>query len=221
METKIICLSGVPASGKSTWAREYVKTHKDHVIVSRDAIRESRGTYWIPSQEDYISDIEEFEVRSAIKHNLVPIIDATNLNPNTIAKWKKLAGELNCSIEFKAFKIDFKTALERDGQRDRPVGKKVLESFFSRYFPEEFRAYYTDLRIFKEPDPNKQDCIICDLDGTLAIHQGRNPYDLEKLSSDKVNPQLLELLKTLNKTYPIIFLSGREGTEQCKKDTYD
>ena len=87
-------------------------------------------------QESYISDIEEFEIRSAIKHKLNPIIDATNLNPKTVAKWKALAEELNVDIEFKLFEIDFATALERDSKRERSVGKKVLERFFKDYFPD-------------------------------------------------------------------------------------
>ena len=88
-----------------------------------------------------------------------------------------MAEETNSEIEFKAFKIDFKTALERDGNRPRPVGKKVLEGFFLRYFPEELKYYYTDHRKFITHNPNKKDCIVVDLDGTIAIHTGRNFFD--------------------------------------------
>ena len=93
---KIIVLQGPPASGKSTYARELAQVGTPYVIVNRDSIREARGEYWIPEQEDYISDMEEYGVRSAIKRKLIPIIDATNLNPKTIAKWENLAKELNC-----------------------------------------------------------------------------------------------------------------------------
>ena len=112
MKNKLLVLRGAPASGKSTWAKEFV-----------------------PSREDYISDVEEFQIRSAIKNNLNVIIDATNLNPKTQEKWKNLAKEVDAEIDFKDFFIDFKTALERDNNRTRKVGKKVLEGFFSRYFP--------------------------------------------------------------------------------------
>ena len=84
-KSKILVLQGVPASGKSTYARELAEKNESYVIVNRDSIRESRGNYWIPKQEDYISDIEEFEVRAAINRKLNVIIDATNLNPKTIA----------------------------------------------------------------------------------------------------------------------------------------
>ena len=219
---KILVLQGVPASGKSTFARSLVLKDKSYVIVSRDAIREARGEYWIPEHEDYISDIEEFEIRSAIKHNLNPIIDATNLNPKTIAKWKNLAEELNVNIEFKMFEIDFATALERDSKRERSVGKKVLERFFRDYFPDQLKAYYTDDRL-KEPfysyNDEKEDCIIVDLDGTVCLHNGRSPYDLTRVSEDIPNYPLVRFLQELICNKHIIFLSGREGTDQCRQDT--
>ena len=219
---KILVLQGVPASGKSTFARSLALKNKSYVIVSRDAIREARGEYWIPEHEDYISDIEEFEIRSAIKHSLNPIIDATNLNPKTITKWKNLAKELNVNIEFKMFEIDFATALERDNKRERSVGKKVLERFFRDYFPNQLKAYYTDDRL-KEPfysyNDEKEDCIIVDLDGTVCLHNGRSPYDLTRVSEDIPNYPLVRFLQELICNKHIIFLSGREGTDQCRQDT--
>lgn len=217
--SKIIILQGVPASGKSTWAKEFVTGREDWVIISKDSIRESTGNYWVPSRENYISEVEEFQVKSAIKNNLNIILDSTNLNPKVIEKWKKIAEETNSEIEFKAFKIDFKTALERDGNRPRPVGKKVLEGFFSRYFPEELKYYYTDHRKFITHDPNKKDCIVVDLDGTIAIHTGRNFFDWDKVGEDLPNVPLIKTLKQLNKNYRIIFLTGREGADICISNT--
>lgn len=43
--SKILCLMGPPASGKSSYAREFIKGKTDWVIVNRDSLRESRGDY--------------------------------------------------------------------------------------------------------------------------------------------------------------------------------
>ncbi len=59
--------------------------------------------------------------------------------------------------------------------------------------------------------------IIVDIDGTLAIHNGRSPYDLTKVSEDLFNYNLWFVIKDCN----IIFLSGREGKEQVRKDTIE
>lgn len=163
---KIIVLQGPPASGKTTEARKMAKIGTPYVIVSRDAIRESRGDYWIPDQEDYISDMEEFAVRSAIKRGLIPIIDATNLNPKTIKKWEDLAKELGCAVEYKKFYIPFKEAVERDKNRERSVGEKVLKRFYTTYFYNEFVnevGYDTRLIRLSNDKPN---CVVFDLDGT-------------------------------------------------------
>lgn len=42
---KILVLQGPPASGKSTFAKEFVKDKPDWIIVSRDEIREGTGKY--------------------------------------------------------------------------------------------------------------------------------------------------------------------------------
>ena len=151
-----------------------------------------------------------------------PIIDATNLNPKTIAKWKILAEELKVNIEFKMFEIDFATALERDNKRERSVGKKVLERFFNNYFPDQLKTYYTDNRLkglFYPYNNEKEDCIIVDLDGTVCLHNGRSPYDLTHVSEDIPNYPLVRFLQELICNKHIIFLSGREGTDQCRQDT--
>lgn len=218
--SKILVLYGPPAAGKSSWARTFVKDRTDWVIVNRDNLREGRGEYWIPSQEDYISDLEELSIRAAIKRNYNVIIDATNLNPKTREKWIRLAAESKSLIEFKEFYVPFKEALERDKKRERSVGEKVLKRFYKQYYPDEYARECTDNRYILEQDKSLPKCIICDLDGTLCLHQGRDAYDLSKVSEDKPNNPLVDLLRVLSDSVNIIFFSGREGTKQCREDTF-
>lgn len=133
MPCKIIVLQGIPASGKSTWAREFVKGKKDWVIVSRDDLRNMRGDYWIVQQEDYISSIEAFAVETAIINNLNVIIDATNLNTKTIEKWKNIADSLVCDLEFRFFYVSLYDAIKRDKERENPVGEQVIKTFYYKY----------------------------------------------------------------------------------------
>ena len=58
-----------------------------------------------------------------------------------------------------------------------------------------------------------------DLDGTVCLHNGRSPYDLTRVSEDIPNYPLVRFLKELICNKHIIFLSGREGTNQCRQDT--
>ena len=165
--SKILVLQGPPASSKSTWAREFVKDKTDWVIVNRDSLREGRGEYWIPSQEDYISDLEEFSIKAAINRGLNVIIDATNLNPKTIDKWNKLAIDTKSEIEFKEFYVPFKEALERDKKRERSVGEKVLKRFYKQYYPEKYQEETKeyDNRYILDQNRTLPKCVIVDLDG--------------------------------------------------------
>jgi predicted kinase len=219
--SKIIVLQGVPGSGKSTWAKEFAQAHKDYVIVCRDSIREGTGVYWVPERENYISDVEKNQIEMALDNYLNVIIDATNLNPKTILKWNDLAEKHNAEIEYKLFEISYEEALERDRKRGenggRSVGEETIKRFFKNYFPN--KLGHKDTRHIKLPDPTKEDVIVCDLDGTVAIHNGRNAYDLSRVKEDTFDPRMKKLLRYLAYHMKIIFVSGREGTAQCMKDT--
>ena len=210
--SKLLVLQGPPASFKSTYARNFIKTNDHWVIVNRDSIRNGLGEYWDPSRENLVSKIERDTIISSIQMGWNVIIDATNLNPKTIAKWEALAEEYKCEIEYKEFWPPFHQALENDkGPNRNPVGHKVIKSFYERYKPELLNDKGWDNRYIKPLDWSKEKAVICDLDGTLCLHQGRSPYDYEKCNTDKPNDPLCKLLWDLyEKDYRIIFTSGRE-----------
>ena len=219
---KIIVLQGPPASGKSTKAKELLEQYGSDkaVIVCRDSIRESCGKYWVPSREDYITEIESFSVKSALANNLIPIIDATNLNRKTIDKWKNLALACGAEIEWIEIVVPYKEALKRDENRERPVGKEVLRSFYKRYYPE-LIAPMSDERPMVEFDKNKPKAIIVDIDGTIALRNNRSPFDYEKAGEDRVDHRMQHLLHTLmNETeYDVFFVTGREDIDECREIT--
>lgn len=215
---KLLILQGAPASGKSTFARQLAHEDKSYVIVNRDSIRNSRGDYWIPSQEDYITSIEEFSIKNALGRGYNVIVDATNLNPITINKWKVIADEFNAEIEFKMFEISFEDAVARDKLRDNSVGEKVIKEFFRKYFPEKLTPFFDDRFILK-PDVAASQVVLCDIDGTIALRRGRSPYDQSKVLEDAFDPRMNFLLSSLSEKFQIIFLSGRQDTKQCREDT--
>ncbi|MCO6175318.1 hypothetical protein NHF50_09715 [Flavobacterium sp. NRK F10] len=60
--------------------------------------------------------------------------------------------------------------------------------------------------------------IICDLDGTLALMNGRNPFDAGRCEHDVLNEPVGNLLRNYKKLgYQILLVSGRE--EQFKPQT--
>ena len=135
---KIIVLQGCPCSGKSTYAQNVKDEHI--VVVNLDTIRiELGGGKFSFDNEDKALAIEEQMIRDAIANGKDAMIDATNLNPKKIAKWKALAEELDCPIEFKMFYIPFAEAMKRSKARKEAGGlyidKKTMIGFYRRYFP--------------------------------------------------------------------------------------
>lgn len=220
MIPKIYVLIGPPACGKSTLARKMHAEDNSKVIVSPDSIRSARGNYWIPDQEDYISTIEEFEIKSAIEKGLSPIIDATNLNPKTIEKWEQLSVELDVDLQ-KIYLpyVPFPEALERDKKRGeeggRAVGEKVLRQFYMKYYPDQ---YYKDINSkckSTNPDDSLPPAIIFDLDQTIMFAQNRGPFEYAKAGSDYFDPKAKWLIERwIADGITPIFLTGREISDE-------
>jgi hypothetical protein len=62
--------------------------------------------------------------------------------------------------------------------------------------------------------------VLVDIDGTLAIRNGRDPFDWEKLSSDLPNQPVIAVVRGLSLLgYEIVFVSGRH--EKLRRQTAD
>lgn len=209
--SKIIVLQGCPCSGKSTWSKEYIKSNENTIRVCRDDIRLelNNGKYSMENEKE-VTKIEYERVILSIKEGLDVIIDATNLNPKTIKKWEDISKEYNCEIEFKEFYIPITEAIKRNKKRKAEGGlyipKKVMFRFYQTYYPNEF----VDNRVIKNRDTKLNDCIICDLDGTLALHTGRHPFEWNKIETDKIDPRLKIILSTyMTVGIKVFFVTGR------------
>lgn len=138
MQQLIIC-KGLPASGKSSFSREWVgRDAKKRVIVSRDSIRRMLGPYWVPSREDLVTDIENSMIVQSLINRFDVIVDATNLKG--IDRFKKLLKSYNLEsiteILVEDFThVDVNTCIERDKLRDdsERVGKEIILNMYNKY----------------------------------------------------------------------------------------
>lgn len=67
---------------------------------------------------------------------------------------------------------------------------------------------------------NKINAVICDLDNTLALLNGRNPYDITNCYQDQLNIVISDLLRIYKhaRQNAILIVSGR--SEEGRKDTF-
>lgn len=133
---KLTILQGPPAAGKSSLAREIHKKDKENtIIVRRDSIRESLGTYWIPAREPLVLEIERSMVNLSLSHGYHVIVDNTNMENSNV--WKELAKLHSCPIEFIHLQITKEESLIRNkGIGRRQVPDEFIEHFFKKYYNE-------------------------------------------------------------------------------------
>lgn len=143
---KIIICQGLPASGKSTWAKQWVAEDSKHrVRFNRDDVRNMLGTYWVPSREKLIDIIYDSFMNEAMLAGYDIVIDNMNLNKKTLLEidqyvkefneWIKLSPlDIHYDIEYKTFfDASLETLIERDSKRDIPVGEKVIRNLYNKY----------------------------------------------------------------------------------------
>ena len=131
---KMLILSGIPASGKSTFAKQFVKENDGWIRINKDDIRRMFGEYWLPKRESLVEAAEYSIAKEAIFFGWNIIVDDTNLNPKYIKVWKELADKFEYEIEYKEFKVSLEQALEWDSKRENPVGETVIRGFYKKYY---------------------------------------------------------------------------------------
>lgn len=202
-------LKGLPASGKSTYAKELV--NKGWKRVNKDELRVMIDNgKWSKKNENVIMAIEFAMVASLIRTNHDVVVDSTNFAHEE--KWSTLAALEGADFEIKFFDTPISECVERDSKRgEKSVGAKVIFQMYNQYLRPKTPEFDVTLPC----------TYIFDIDGTLAKMDGRSPYDYTKVSTDVENVNVAQLFRLIadNKVggNKVIILSGRDSS--CRKDT--
>ena len=79
--SKLIICRGIPASGKTFWAKQWVLEDPEHrVRINQDDIRLMLGKYWVPKSAPLVQHIQEEALIEALLKGYDIVIDNTNLN---------------------------------------------------------------------------------------------------------------------------------------------
>lgn len=143
---KIIILRGLQGSGKSTWAKQWcAESPSQRMRFNRDDIRNMLGPYWVPRREHLINDMYWDFLNNATTNGYDIVVDNMNLNEDYIKELKDFVEDTNeflklsklnyeYEIEIKDFlNVPLETCIERDAQREHPVGEKVIRQTYNKY----------------------------------------------------------------------------------------
>lgn len=139
MSQTIKVTQGLPASGKTTWARKWVNEDpKNRVRINRDDIRKMLGPYWIPTREKLVTSIENDMLIQSLFRDYDVVIDATNLRGIDRFKtllYKNALDSVELELVDHFLEVDLKTCIQRDQQRsgDAFVGKEPITRMYNKY----------------------------------------------------------------------------------------
>lgn len=206
---KIIMLKGLPGSGKSTWANQYITNHPEAIRVNKDELRRMlRGPKWSKALEPGVLVTRDNIISWALANGRDVIVDDTNFAPKHEKRLRELACNMEADFEIKFIDTPLKDCIKNDLHRLNSVGEKVIRRMYNEYL----NPKSPKIELLPEADY----AIICDLDGTLCLHNGRSPYDTGKCEQDLVNQTVSKLLFVHSDTH-LIFVSGRD--EQFREQT--
>lgn len=211
---KLLMLRGLPGSGKSTWAKQFVAQNPGWVRVNKDSLREMMGSYRPGKDEPLVRKWRDNFILSAAAANKSVVVDDTNFAPMHEEDLRALARLLGMEFEVKFFDTPLKDCIANDLKRPSSVGEKVIRKMWSEYLaPKSTKPEF---------DPSLPNTLICDLDGTLCLHNGRSPYDAEKCDTDLRNDVVYKILWWWkeNDCRTIHFVSGREEKFRQKTEAW-
>ncbi len=244
---ELIIMVGVSASGKSTLAKEWARKSGGQIVrLNRDDLRAMMypGVAWNGNLENLTRDLEREAVRMALQRGKDVVVDDTNCVRQTRQKWEELAVDAKAKLRIVTMTTDVKECIARDKKRGevcekcgRPHGVTVGEGVI--------RKQAKDLREMHSSAPEKREVrltrpyferqqllqggfvprlvgapwVLVDVDGTVARHVGRSPYDESRVIEDEPWPTVIAEVNRLWETHNICIVSGRH--DDCGDDTCD
>jgi predicted kinase len=218
-------LIGLPASGKSTWSKDFIQRNSNWARVNRDDFRFMLKNSGVCENkvENLITEASEDLIFKCLKNNLNVIVDNTNLKAKYInafiEKFRPYA-----DIEFMLFDVPAKTCIERDKAREKAVGEGVIEKMNKDFLILKDTFVFQNVIREKEKhfvlklNPALKNAVIFDIDGTLAFMGNRGPFDWKKVDRDYINPIVAEHVEFhKSKGRKILLFTGRD--EICREET--
>lgn len=206
MQTLLV-LQGLPASGKSTYAKEKVK--EGFKRVNKDDIRAMvDDNHWNKDKEKVTIATERSLAESFLQQGFNVVVDDTNFAEKHLEYYKQLAAKYKADYQIKVFDTPMTECIERDAKRgDKSVGARVIQGMWETYLkPEKIKKDYI-----------LDDCFIFDIDGTLAHMENRSPFEFDKVDKDMVDLHVKYLFQILEHNAKIIVFSGRDSI--CREAT--
>lgn len=231
---KAIICHGISASGKSTFADNWVNQQPlTRHELNRDKIRihimnESGKPFtwkgWNWKHEKQVTELFNTQLHLLATNKYDIIISDTNLNIDRVNLMVTKLQALGYTVEHKYFQITLDEAISRDNARPNGVGLSVIAKQYDEWINlirslNEVPQDITITELYNQ-DIYEYNCIIVDIDGTLAHSHHRSMYDWDKVHLDTVDEAVKSIVNIYHKTGKTVYImSGRDSA--CRQLTLD
>jgi predicted kinase len=133
--TKLLITRGLPASGKTTFARAL---QPDVVRVNRDDLRRmlhGRRLYTDRAERE-VTLVQRASVEALLRKGISVIVDDTNLGAEVVRRWATLAARHQATFEVHDFTgVPLEECIRRDAERDPAdhVGEAGIRRMHQQY----------------------------------------------------------------------------------------
>jgi predicted kinase len=207
---------GLPGSGKTTWARAQIGA----VRVNRDDLRLMlHGTVGVGTNrtEGQVTTAHRAQIEALLLAGVDVICDDTNLRTRVVRELLELARKCAAEVVVRDFTdVSVEECVRRDAARTAPVGEDVIRGMYSRYLSgrslplpvPSLSAAAPGVRY--QPPVGGTLAVLVDIDGTVALMDGRSPYDMTRVHHDRPNHAVIAAVRAMHAAgHRVIFCSGR------------
>lgn len=218
---------GLPASGKTTAALELVRTSSGHVRrVNLDSLRlmldDNDGSVRHGrAHEDVVLATQDAAILAAVDAGFDVVVDNTHLVPRLPNRYKRLLASRDVDLAvIDCTGVPVEECVRRDAGRSGSVGEQLIRSMHERLLAAgksgwKLTADWLNDRPIIKPYVQTRmlpAAVLCDIDGTLAHHQGRGPYEIEKCETDLLDEEVARILALCDRAEDyVVLLSGRQS----------
>jgi AAA domain len=166
------------------------------------------GGKWTPDNEKLVLKIRDAIITESLKAGKHVICDDTNFVDKHQDRLRQLASESGASFEIKDFSdVPLEECLARDKKRPNYVGEAVIMKMWNQFLK--------PVPPVIPVNPDLPYCVIVDIDGTVALMNGRGPFDWHSVGTDLPNEPVCHLVRGIRDK--VIFVSGRDAV--CRAAT--
>ncbi|WP_327034191.1 AAA family ATPase [Micromonospora ureilytica] len=227
--TRLIATRGLPASGKTTFARTLQPSVSR---VNRDDLRrmlhgERLFTQWAEAQ---VTAVQQAQVEALLRARADVCVDDTNLRSRTLRGWADLAARHGADFEVHDFTdVPLDECLRRDAARPAAdqVGADAIRRLHERYLQGRTlplpvpQARTGRPAVVHPPSTEPPEIVLVDIDGTVALAVSRSPYDMTRVGQDQPNTAVIAAVRAMHAAgYGVVFCSGRDASARAATEAW-